>query len=166
MKNARKIAVFLLFASFLTTSVGCKKSAQYTSNFSARELAAAVQERIDEEDFVIAENGYLDDYVSLPDNAQDFVICLDADGNDIDEFGIWRLEEGSVGEIRALLESYLKTSLERNQAFYNSYIPHQIPKLRDAEIHVFGDYVAYAIMDGEDRKEFFGALENILLSKK
>lgn len=163
MKNTRKIACLLLLSLLPSCCLGCKKGASYTNTLTAREAATAVLERMDEEDFSNAEVGYLDDYFVAPEGVLDFVICIANDGNDLDEFGIWHMQENKATEIRSLLESYLRSSLDRNLAFYESYIPHEVSKLRDAEVHVFGDYAAYAIMDAEDRAEFFQELEKILI---
>ena len=51
---------------------------------------------------------------------------------------------------------------ERIETWYDSYIAQETPKLRDAEVKVFGNYAVYAIASKEDRAAFFDAVENAL----
>ena len=63
------------------------------------------------------------------------------------------------------LVSYLSKSFEKNREFYDSYIPEETAKLRDAEVRRFGNYVAYAILDRDSKSRFFSAIEDKLTKK-
>ena len=82
-------------------------------------------------------------------------------GDRIDEYGILHSDIGTE-EAARLLREYLTRSYEQNRAFYDSYIPTETPKLRDAEVRVFGDYVVYAILSPEERSTLFARAEACL----
>ena len=84
------------------------------------------------------------------------------DGNNLDEIGIYQVTDGNANAMKTVLEDYLEDSLTRNQSWYESYIPKEIPKLRDAEVKVFGNYVIYAICSKEDRAAVFSAVADLL----
>lgn len=113
-------------------------------------------------DYTAAAEGYLDDYFATPDYVSAYKICFATDGNNLDEFGIYQVSEGNADAMKSILEKYLSDSLEKNQTWYDSYIPAETPKLRDAEVKVFGNYVVYAICDKNDRSALFSAIADLL----
>ncbi|MBR3894116.1 MAG: DUF4358 domain-containing protein [Clostridia bacterium] len=109
-----------------------------------------------------ADESYLEDYFTSPDYASDAAIRHAMDANNLNELGVYHVPAEKVGEMKALLEGYLKDALQKNQSWYDSYIPQETPKLRDAEVKVFGNYVAYAIFDSRNRRAVFNSLEKSL----
>ena len=162
--NRKKAGICLLALSLVCLGA-CRKQPKYTNDLTAAELAKDAQIALQETEYLEADGNYLSDYVQLPDGMDDYRICFASDGNNLNEFGIWHAESGKTEEMRALLAGYLKSSLEKNRSFYDSYIPQETPKLRDAEVRVYGNYVAYAIMNDTDRQRFFHTLEQDLLIK-
>ena len=77
-------------------------------------------------------------------------------------FGFFHVTDGNADSMEALLKDYLTRSYEKNQSWYDSYIPKEIPKLRDAEVKVFGNYVIYTICSKEDRAAVFSAVADLL----
>jgi hypothetical protein len=112
--------------------------------------------------YTVAEHDLLEGYFQRPEGISDFTVYIRADRNNIDEFGIYRMGDGDVREMATLLEGYLSRSLEQNRDWYDSYIPAETPKLRRAEVRVFGDYAVYAILSDSDRKHFFERIEALL----
>ena len=111
--------------------------------------------------YLEAHNELLSDYLDLS-SFPEGELRYSPDGNDLDEFGVWHLTDGRTGELSALLEDYLRESYRRNQAFFDSYIPKETPKLRDAEVRVMGNYVAYAVLSPDRRESFFTSLREAL----
>ena len=153
----------LITLGLLLTS--CEKTLTYTDSLTSEELSEKALETLHSTDFLSADSSYLSDYIDLSHLPKGTVFFA-ADGKNLDEFGIWHLPAEQVGEMKNLLESYLSESLERNRSFYDSYIPEETPKLRDAEVRVFGNYVAYAILSEHDRARFFQVLKNELTPEK
>ncbi len=156
----RILSLCFLLSVFLIAS--CQSHTKYHDSFSVDELAESAQRKLLDVQFVPAESDYLEDYVTIPEDFSDFCIYFSANGSNLDEFGIWRVASTQTNEAKKLLEAYLSTSFERNRAFYDSYIPQETPKLRDAEVKVFGNYVAYAVLSPEDKNLFFASLEGDL----
>lgn len=114
------------------------------------------------------EEYYLSDYFTEPewvDDSEIYVAVNQAQGSgyNINEVGIFEVEGNHSSDMRQKLRSYLEDSYKNNQSWYDSYMPEETPKLRDAEVKVFGKYVVYAILNKEDRAAFFDAVENELL---
>jgi hypothetical protein len=138
----------------------------YADHFSADTLASELQNELDGDVYLRADPGYLEDYFDEDAETADYSICFSTDGNNLSEFGIWHADNPKTAqEISTQLRRYLDESLIKNKSFYDSYIPEETPKLRDAEVRVFGNYVAYAILDKENRMEFFKKLEEKLTQK-
>lgn len=157
--------ILCLLLALLTLALpltACSKS--YADDLSAEELSDAIM--IDlinaAPQYSIADEGYLDDYLTLPDYVTDHMIHFSTAGNDLDEFGVFHVTEGNAQDLETELEDYLEEAYEQNKDWYDSYMPEETPKLRDAQVKVFGNYVVYAILSEEDCKTAFDAVEKAL----
>jgi len=65
-----------------------------------------------------------------------------------------------------LLQGYLQKRYTENQEWYNSYMPTETPKLRDAEVRIYGNCVVYAVLSSEQRTAFFAECEKLLKEQK
>ena len=134
----------------------------YSDHLTAEALAEEVREELSDTDFRITSSEWLNDYVDFPEGLTDHEICFSADGNNLNEFGIWHVPSDQVASVETTLRAYLANSLLQNRSFYDSYIPAETPKLADAEVRVFGNYVCYAILKKSDREIFFHTIEESL----
>ena len=98
----------------------------------------------------------------MPEYVTDSVIRFASDSNNINEIGIFHTTEGKSKEFAGMIKAYLLNSYERNQAWYDSYIPAETPKLRDAEVRIYGNYVVYAILSKESKGTVFSVAEKTL----
>lgn len=157
------IALLLLSLAFLPSC----KGARLRNDVSALALCEFAIARLDDGvEYLVADEEYLGDYFKIPESVLDYSIHFAADGNNLNEFGIFHIQKGHADEMEELLEDYLEDSWERNQSWYDSYIPKETPKLRDAEVKVYGNYVMYAILDKDARKIFFDAVKEALKEPK
>lgn len=160
MKN--RLLLLALSAILLLSLFSCAKPS-YRNDASPAELSAAAVAAIGTPDeYSVAAEGYLDDYFTAPSYVTAYSISFATDGNNLDELGIYQVTEGNAEAMKAVLEKYLSDSLDRNREWYDSYIPKETPKLRDAEVKVFGSYVVYAICDKNDRAAVFSSIEALL----
>lgn len=137
--------------------VACAKKS-YRNDLSAMEVAATLSESIGlDADF--GDRTMLSDQIIISSDS-DLTVCTAKDGTNIDEFGVWHTE--NPAQARRQLETYLERSYQQNKAYYDSYIPDQTPKLRDAEVRIFGSYAVYAVLDPEQKANFFRAAEKLL----
>ena len=158
----KKITLLMLTLCLLLTAVSCA-SAKYADDKAITDLAnLAFIKLSDAVHYSVAEEGYLDDYFSIPSYVSEYQIQFATDGNNLNEFGFFHVTEGNADSMEALLKDYLTRSYEKNQAWYDSYIPAETPKLRDAQVKVFGNYVVYAIATDEDRAAMFDAVDQLL----
>lgn len=132
----------------------------YASDLTATELADAVSPDLSE-DFFTADAAHLSDYVPLPRAVPSLCVRITVAGDRIDEYGVLQAE-GDAAEWASTIRSYLAASYEQNRAFYDSYIPTETPKLRDAEVRIFGDYVVWAILSEGEKAALFDRAEAVL----
>lgn len=123
---------------------------------SVRSAPDAVREAV----YLRDESDLLASYFDLPDYVLEFCVLYAQEVACLDEVGVFHVTDGaSAAALASLLrDAYLRPCYERNRDWYDSYMPHETPKLRDAEVRVFGNYVAYAILAPASRAAFFSAL--------
>ena len=159
----KKILCFALALMLLALPLtACSK--KYADDVSVGDLSDAVFEVLSGElsDYSTADKGYLDDYMTIPDYVTEYTVHFSTAGNNLDEFGIFHVTDGSAEDLETELEDYLEESYEQNKDWYDSYMPEETPKLRDAQVKVFGNYVVYAILSEADCTAAFEAVEKAL----
>ena len=113
--------------------------------------------------YVKDKSNFTEEYFKTPDYVRESTVCYAQDTGNINELGVFHVTEGKAEEFSALLrEQYLDASLEKNRDWYDSYIPKETAKLRDAEVRTFGNYVVYAIFDRNERRSIFRTIEDEL----
>ena len=63
--------------------------------------------------------------------------------------------------MQTLCQSYLSLKMER-WVLQADYIAAEHPKMEDAEVRVFGNYVVYTILTKQDKTAVFKAVEELL----
>ena len=153
----------LLVLSTTLSLAACTSAKKYADDLSADKLnKSAISSLADSVEYTTAADGFLDDYFTVPSYAKSVDIRFATDANNLNEFGVFQVEAGNAKAMETLLKDYLSKSYQTNQAWYDSYIPAETPKLRDAEVKVFGNYAVYAIADTTTRTSFFEAIESQL----
>ena len=158
-----KKAICLLIALYMSVSLlGCKSNS-YLDDLSCAQLISVAK------DSVTTESGYepmsagRSEYAFGDLKYDDMAILVSVATENIDEIGVFHATSPDAAkEIFTALEGYLAELLEEKGAFIASYAPSELEKLEKAEVRMFGNYVAYAILSREDRSTFFVVLENEL----
>ena len=165
-KKAARIAILTLLYSLLILTA-CTK-AEYKKDVKPREIAGALCEKTPTESAWIGDDQSLvEEYAILPEYVKESQIYYAQSTNNLDEFGIFWVEEGNAKAVKSLLmHGYLEKRYNENREWYDSYMPTETPKLRDAEVRVFGNCVAYAILSPERRTAFFSECEKLLKEQK
>lgn len=163
-KAARAAILILLCATCLLTACNQKEEESYPKEINTKEVAAALCKKTPTASAWVGEDqNFIEEYVTIPEYVKDSQVYYAQNTNDLDEFGIFEVEEGKAQEVRnQLLSGYLKKRYDENLEWYNSYMPTETPKLRDAEVRVFGNCVVYAVLSQENRKAFFDECEKLL----
>lgn len=160
-KVANAVIVTLLCLTFLLT--GCKKE-EYRTDVDTKDLAARLSQKMPTESAWINEDqGFIEEYVAIPESVKASHVYYAQNTNDLDEFGVFWVEDGQAKAVRNMLaQDYLQKRYNENREWYDSYMPTETPKLRDAEVRVYGNCVAYAVLSQENRKAFFEECEKLL----
>ena len=160
------IAAILTFLSAVLVLAACNKEEEYKKEINTQEIATTLSKRTPTASAWINEDQYfIEEYVDIPDYVKESSIYYAQNTNDLDEFGIFWVEEGKEKATRLLLtQGYLQKRYTENQEWYNSYMPTETPKLRDAEVRIYGNCVVYAILSPERRTAFFAECEKLLKS--
>ncbi len=111
-------------------------------------------------DLAAADEDYVKYRMAIDISAADsHTVYIQNKGTALDEVGIFRSASEDSGALKALIETYLKN---RNDEWTGLYLVEEYPKLKDAEVRVFGKYVVYAILSDSDKAAFFHAVDTYL----
>lgn len=75
----------------------------------------------------------------------------------INEIGIFRVEDGKAEEMKAIVEKYLTAKQENYRNM--DYFPEEVEKIDIATVKVFGNYVVYSFLNESDSEAFYDAIE-------
>ena len=173
MKNKRikaAIAAILTLLSAVFSLAACnqKEDEKYKKEINTQEIATTLSQKTPTASAWINEDQYfIEEYVDIPDYIKESSIYYAKNTNDLDEFGVFLVEDGKEKATRLLLlQGYLQKRYTENQEWYNSYMPTETPKLRDAEVRIYGNCVVYAVLSAEQRTAFFAECEKLLKEQK
>ena len=168
--NKAACAAILIFLCItcLLTACNQKEEESYPKEINTKEVAAALCKKTPTASAWVGEDqNFIEEYVTIPEYVKDSQVYYAQNTNDLDEFGIFWVEEGQAKAARSLLlQGYLQKRYTENREWYDSYMPTETPKLRDAEVRIYGNCVAYAVLSPEKRKSFFSECEKLLKEQK
>ena len=158
----KKAIVLLTIFAFLF-SFGCSKSEKYRSDISAEEIIkGAPLSKRSAETYDMYDKDFLDFFFGDL-STSDCAVLYSSPQEDIDEFGVFHAADSSAAaKIYEDVSNYISEMKESQRAFIESYAAAELPKLDAAEVRVYGNYVAYAILSPEDMSDFFKHVENTL----
>ena len=153
------IAVVVIVALVLVLLLTGKK---YDDTLSAKELYSKIENSITTDGGV----RILDDDVILEITDDDLTYLVDYtvvranNAKNINEFGIFKVENGKAKELKPVIEKYLKEKQESYRAM--DYFPEEVEKIDFATVKVFGNYVVFSFLNEADTEAFYKAIENEL----
>lgn len=86
----------------------------------------------------------------------EYSVYVDASGTTVDEFGVFKANEGEGEEVQKMLETYLNMRLD---TWMDEYMPEQKPNVENAVVKNIGDYYIYMILSDSEREATFSAFE-------
>lgn len=89
----------------------------------------------------------------------EYVVCVDASGTTVDEFGIFKANADTGEDVKGMLTEYLEMRLD---TWMDEYMPEEKPKVENAQIRNNGDYYIYAILGDSEKEQLLGAFEEAL----
>lgn len=158
----KKLLLILIVICSLTCLISCE--AKYTDSLTSKELLDLSTNNISTQYgvyFLEEDDGVLLDY-SFDENEtsyiEDCIVMKDKDTKNINEVGIFKIENGKTEIIKAKISEYVNMLQTR----YNSmnYFPEEVEKIDFATVKVFGNYVVYSFLNEADTEAFYSAIEN------
>ena len=135
---------------------------KYDDTLSAKELYSKIENSITTDGGV----RILDDDVILEITDDDLTYLVDYtvvranNAKNINEFGIFKVENGKAKDLKPVIEKYLKEKQESYRAM--DYFPEEVEKIDFATVKVFGNYVVFSFLNEADTEAFYKAIENEL----
>ena len=160
MKNKIIISVVSVFLVCLSL-ISCGES-NYTDTKSAKEVHSATESAISTEKGV----KILDDdaILSVSDDdipyLRDYVFVKANDSGNLNEYGIFRVENGKSGEMKTLLEKYVREKQEMYRSY--EYFPSETAKVDNAKVTVFGNYAVYSFLNESDTEALHNAIKKCI----
>ena len=158
-----KRLIFLLLPLLLFVSC----APEYVSSRTPAEIADRIENGLQgKQSFRNLDNktDYFGNAIAFDDALESFSLRVASDGSNLDEFAVFACRnEAAAKELSKRLEEYLASLYRENREWYLSYIPEEIPKLRDAEVGVFGRYAVYAILSADRRQRALDLAREALL---
>ena len=153
------LSTALLFSLF-----ACSRDTEYNDSVPCSEILDTLEEQLPID---LGYETYGGDYVEYHfgnlGECDDRSIRYSVLSENIDEFGIFHAKDKKSKDlISNSVENYIQSMVKDKKEFIASYAPKELPKLESAEVSVYGNYVAYAILSDKDRSTFFETVENLL----
>ncbi len=157
----KRIISICLLVTLVPGLFSCAATGEYRTDVSVQELSEGVHTLWE---------GYAADTSPLPEadlaldeTVREHAILYRNETNSLDEVGFFRLRGGDPNALAVKIQKdYLWETYDKNHAFYDSYMPAETPKLENAEVRVFGNYVVYAILSEADKATLFRYVEETL----
>lgn len=164
MYRIKIIFIALIICTLLLSACNAGK---YSDEVSCYELCDKAISSIEESDeFSDYGKEYIKYFFEDSELHDDFRIVYSTETDDIDELGIFHAPSAdSAKEIATTVQNYISEMQNTQRAFIGSYAPEELPKLDNAEVRVFGNYVVYAIMDEDEKSDVFSTIDKSLVLK-
>ena len=158
----------ICFALVLLFSFGsCKKDVEYKDNIPCSDIITEAKKAVPTDSGYEAMGQGRVEYVFGSFEYDDCSLLISVATENIDEIGIFHTtSEKKAEELCAEVEKYLDELLEEKGAFIASYAPFELEKLENAQVKVYGNYVAYAILSRDGRDLFFSDIFSLLSSRR
>lgn len=158
--------IFVLFLSLISIIllVSCSKSKPYRDDLPCSELSQVI---CDEAEVNGGYSLYDNDYIAfLFEDTSLFDECsviYSTDVTDINEAGVFHCQDkDSAKMFTESVSKYISEMQTNERAFIESYAPRQMPKLENAEVRQYGNYVIYLIMNDENKEDALKEIEKML----
>jgi hypothetical protein len=156
------ILTALVFTLSTLTSCGGDKTA-YKNDVTVGTVCDTIEATVPAADgYYSSDSDYLGFYFEGADLLIDgYDIRFARASTNINEFGVFKANDGQAAALKTLCESYLSLKMDRWVA-QADYIESEHPKMENAEVRVYGNYVVYTILTKSDKTAAFTAIDGLL----
>lgn len=134
----------------------------YTDSLSSQELMWVAREVIDTESGMrwIDEDIILEFADDMPEYLRDFAVVRSNDAKNINEIGVFRVEEGHATDVFDMATGYIQSKQNMYRAM--NYFPEEQEKVDNATVKIFGNYVVYSFLNEKDTSALYTAISDAL----
>jgi hypothetical protein len=159
MKTIRFIIPIVLSALLLASC--SSKNTNVRDDVAVSDIAAAVDTRLEAENFASMNESYLKGAMKLDTSLfKEYEVKINAFGANIDEYGIFKAADNTgIKDVEKAVRDYLQMRLD---TWMEEYMPEEKPKLEAAETVTMGSYVMYAILSEENKANVFEEFKSML----
>ena len=158
----KSIALILILALAASLFISCSK-ASYKDDVSINTISDKIKELVSVDGgYTALSNDYLTFYFELPAGVSESLVVQSSKSEDITEFGIFKTDSKNADDLKDAIEDYLEAQEEILVPQVNMYAPNEAPKIRDASVKVFGNYVIYLVMESKTQDGVYSAIEALL----
>ncbi len=161
----KKTIALLLFLTALSGAlVSCNQKPAYADGVPCSGLTDAVIQALPSSSGYSAygrdQIEFFFEDTKIPD---DYSLIYSTASADIDEIGVFHAPDAaSAAELQSIVQRYIDDMRLTQTSFIASYAPEELPKLENAEVKLFGNYVVYIILSDEDRNLAYSEIERVL----
>ena len=139
-------------------------AADYADDIACSDIGRSLADGLrDGQEYTEFESTHKEFYFDDTEHYDDCSLLYSRDVNDVSEIGVFHAPDaGNAGELVKDCQEYLDDLRTSTRAFVESYAPEELPKLDNAEVRRFGNYVAYAVLPTDKAEDFFDNLEKLL----
>ncbi len=108
----------------------------------------------------------LDDDVILKFTDQELSYLIDYSvikakaSKNINEFGIFRVNEGHAKDMEAIIKAFVENQQESYRSM--NYFPEEVEKIDCATVKIYGNYVIYTFLNDADTEAFYSEIEKTI----
>ena len=164
MKNKKMLILFaaVLIVVIAVIVVVALPQKEYTDVHSSSEIYEQIKGSF------VTEGGtkILDSDVILdfcddePDYLVDYTVVKANNAKNINEIGIFKVENGKAEEFVSYIKAYVESTQQRYRAM--DYFPEEVEKINCATYKIFGNYVVYSFLNESDTNAFYSAFEALI----
>lgn len=157
----RFFCIILLTVCLILPS--CSRS-DYVDEANCADLGGQMTDSLDDgQEYLEFDSNHREFYFDDTEEYDDCYLVYSSDTNDINEIGVFHAPNGD--EAKELFETcrdYIEDMQENSRSFIASYAPEELPKLDNAEVRRFGNYVIYTILPEDKAEAVFEKVEESL----
>ena len=157
----KKLTLLSLAFILLLSFAACGAPA-YKNDVATADIASAVDAKLSgAATLVTADELYLTsfnpEYITL---VCEYTVKYTSSGASFDEYGIFKVENAADTEkIVTMLNEFKQYRIDADLG----YLPAELPKIKDAKIVTYGNYVMYAFLSAEEADAAFAEFEKALI---
>ena len=160
----KKFVVLIFCFLLLILLVSCSKSNSYRDDIPCSDIA---RDLCDKSEVMGGYSEYDKNHVAFlfEDTSlyDDCSVRYSTEVTDINEIGVFHCNnKDNAKALTETVSKYITETQTDQKAFIESYAPREVPKLENAEVRQYGNYVIYLVMSAEDKEDAIEEIEKFL----